>query len=367
MSLLELRDVSHRYLSSQGDLSVLNGVNLGVEAESVLAVVGESGCGKTTLGRLTVGMMKPSAGQVLFDGHDIWRLSRPEWKGFRRAVQVVHQDPYSSLNPGLPVGETLGAGLRYHKVVPRRALKAEMFRILEAVGLDATDALLQRYPHQLSGGQRQRLVIARAISLRPRLVVADEAVSMLDVSLRVSVLDLLLEMQKQYHLAYVFISHDFGVVRYMARGGRIVVMFYGVLVEEGPAEEVISRPSHPYTFLLLEAVPVPNPVVARQRRKRHFEERTDASPSPTGCVFSERCPFAGPECRSTRPPVVEVSAGHSVACFFPERVPSLTTIMEGGVHGTTGGEVPVACGNGDVGAVPLGAARSDVEGEPNRR
>jgi oligopeptide/dipeptide ABC transporter ATP-binding protein len=333
VSLLSVNNVTHRYPTTTSELPVLNGVSLEVEPGSVVAVVGESGCGKTTLGRLAIGLMKPMVGEVRYQGKDIWALSRNDWQAYRRSVQVVHQDPYASLNPGLMVEDTLKAALLHHHVVRRRDVRAELFRLLDLVDLEATPAFLRRYPHQLSGGQRQRLVIARAMSLQPRLVVADEAVSMLDVSMRVSVLDLLLSLRSEHQLSYVFISHDFGVVRYFSRTGRIIVMFFGVIVEEGPAEQVMAHPRHPYTFLLLDAIPVPDPRLARRRRSEatsKAEERVTGEPSAVGCIFSNRCPFVEEKCRSEAPPLVDISPGqpHRVACWFPDRVPDLEAIVE---------------------------------------
>ncbi len=338
MTLLSVSDVTHRYPITVSEIPVLNRVNLEVEEGSVVAVVGESGCGKTSLGRVIVGLVRPLEGEVRYEGKDIWDLSKKEHAAYRRAVQVVHQDPYASLNPGLTVEETLKTGLLYHHIVTRRTARSELFRLLESVGLEATPAFLRRYPHQLSGGQRQRLVIARTMGLRPRLVVADEAVSMLDVSMRVAVLDLLLSMRSELNLAYVFISHDFGVVRYFARGGRIVVMFFGVVVEEGPAEQLIRHPRHPYTFLLLDAVPVPDPKVARRRRTEATKvaaERVTGEPSATGCVFSNRCPYAEDKCRVDTPPLVDSGPqhGHRVACWFPDKVPDLQAVLGASAEG----------------------------------
>lgn len=338
MSLLEVVDVTHRYPTTVSELPVLNRVNLAVDPGSVVAVVGESGCGKTSLGRVVVGLVEPLEGEVRYEGKDIWDLPKKERAAYRRAVQVVHQDPYASLNPGLTVEETLKTGLLYHHIVTRRGAQSELFRLLDEVGLEATPAFLRRYPHQLSGGQRQRLVIARTMGLRPRLVVADEAVSMLDVSMRVSVLDLLLSMRSELNLAYVFISHDFGVVRYFARGGRVMVMFFGVVVEEGPAEEVVRHPRHPYTFFLLDAVPVPDPRIARRRRTEVSQvaaERATGEASASGCVFCHRCPFAEDKCRADAPPLVEAAGGdrHLVACWFPDKVPDLQAVFEASTGG----------------------------------
>ncbi len=327
MTLLQVDNVTHHYPTSTAVLPALNGVDLEVGADSVTAIVGESGCGKTTLGRIITGLVKPSEGRVLYQDEDIWRMRRGGWDRYRRGVQIVQQDPYASLNPGLTVRETLRPGLLHHHIVPRREVRGEILRLLELVGLDADEAFLRRFPHQLSGGQRQRLAVARAVSLRPELIVADEPTSMLDVSIRVAVLDLLLKFQQEQSLAYVFISHDFGVVRYFTRGGKIIVMFFGVIVEEGPAEQVIQQPRHPYSYLLLEAIPIPDPRAARERRNeivtRAIDDKADQPPSETGCIFSNRCPFVEDICRTTRPPLAEVAEGHRAACLFPERVPPL--------------------------------------------
>lgn len=319
-SIVELREIHHRFANSGEMAYVLRGVSLSVGPKEVVAVVGESGCGKTTLGRIVVGLQRPTGGSVLFEGRDIWEARRHKGKTFRRAVQLVHQDPFSSLNPSLPIGETLGAAMSYHHVAKGRQLHEEMLRLLALVGLDPTPDFLRRYPHQLSGGQRQRVVIARAVSLHPSLVVADEAVSMMDVSIRVSILQLLLDIQREESLSYLFISHDFGVVRFFAREGRILVVFYGVVVEEGPTEEVISSPRHPYTWMLLNALPVPDPELARARRVEGLEKYREGDPAMSGCSYANRCPFAEKSCRETTPALVEVSPGHRSACSLSDRI-----------------------------------------------
>ncbi|SDT01326.1 ABC transporter ATP-binding protein [Microlunatus soli] len=338
MSLLQVRNLTQYYPNSTAPLPALDDVSLEVAKDSVVAVVGESGCGKTTLGRIASGLLKPTEGEVIFDDQQVWKLPRSAWNGYRRRVQIIQQDPYASLNPGLTLMESLRPGLLRHKIVPRRQVTEEALRLLALVGLDDDEAFLRRFPHQLSGGQRQRFAIARAVSLRPDLIVADEPTSMLDVSVRVAILDLLLALQAEEGLAYVFISHDFGVVRYFTRGGRIVVMFFGQVVEEGPAEQIIGRPRHPYSFQLLEAIPVPDPRTVRARARQideaDLEDRVDQPPSLTGCIFANRCPFADDACRSTRPPLIEVAPGHRAACLYPERVPDLPdavrTVVEPG-------------------------------------
>jgi oligopeptide/dipeptide ABC transporter ATP-binding protein len=333
VSLLNVEHVSHRYETARDDRPVLNDVSLEIEPGQTLAVVGESGCGKTTLGRAIVGLVQPSAGTVSFEGKDIAKLRGADHRRYRHSVQLVHQDPYGALNPGLTVEESLAAGLRYQKIVPRREIRGEVERLLGLAGLDTSAAFLERYPHQLSGGQRQRLVIARAMALRPSLLVADEPVSMLDVSMRLSILDLLTSLGQSHGLAYLFISHDFGVVRYFATGGRIIVMFFGVVVESGPVEEVVARPRHPYTFLLLDAIPEPNPRLARRRRSeatRIAAERIEAYPADVGCIFANRCPFARERCHTERPPAMPVDGaeGHTSACWYPELVPAVTVLAK---------------------------------------
>jgi oligopeptide/dipeptide ABC transporter ATP-binding protein len=322
MSLMEVRHVTHRY--DNGGRPVLRDVSLGVDDGEIVAVVGESGCGKTTMGRLVAGLAEPSTGEITFDGTDIAGLKGRRRKEWRRQVQMVHQDPYGSLNPGLTIGSTLAPGLLGHKLATFRTVQKEMLRLLEQVGLDATPAFLQRYPHQLSGGQRQRLSIARAISLQPRLIVADEVTSMLDVSMRVAILDLLLSFRRDRGIGYMFISHDFGVVRYFAQGGRIAVMFFGSIVEEGPTEDVITTPKHPYTHMLLQAIPVPDPALARERESQNADaERLIGEPATQGCVFANRCPLVQDVCRRVAPPLAEVNGRHRAACHFSDQVPPL--------------------------------------------
>ncbi|MBO0804797.1 MAG: ABC transporter ATP-binding protein [Nocardiopsaceae bacterium] len=333
-ALVELDGVSHRFRAR--DRPAVDGVSLRVADGEIVAVVGESGCGKSTLGRIGCGIIEPSGGTVRFRGTDVSGMTGREAIGFRRCVQLVHQDPFASLNPGLPLRTTLGYAPMYHKIVSRRELDDFLLDTLRRVGLDASPEFLDRYPHQLSGGQRQRVAIARAASLNPRLIVADEAVSMLDVSMRVSVLDLMLGFREDAGMAYVFISHDLGVVRYFAGDGRIVVMFYGVIVEEGATEDVITRPGHPYTCSLLQSLPVPDPRRARSRR----EDRAAALFTPAGdagnvgdagdggCVFRRRCPLATDQC-ATAPPASDLGGNHRAACWFPDKVAELSASVLG--------------------------------------
>lgn len=351
MSLLEVKNVSHTYATGNGR-PVLHGINLSTEPGDIVALVGESGCGKTTLGRMIAGLYEPTGGSISFEGTDIATLKGRKRRQWRRQVQMVHQDPYGSLNPGLTIGSTLAPGMLQHKIANWRNVQDKMLELLQQVGLDATPDFLQRYPHRLSGGQRQRVSIARAISLEPKLIVADEVTSMLDVSMRVAILDLLLHFAKERDLGYIFISHDFGVVRYFAQGGRIAVMFFGHIVEEGPVEELITKPRHPYTHMLLQAIPVPDPKMARNRRAVEDEpevERLIGEPATEGCVFANRCPLVQDICRKQAPKLSDIGGGHRTACHFSDQVPPLahmTGITAGGNHDLTGSKAADADGIG---------------------
>lgn len=332
MSLLEVKNVSHVYQSGNGR-PVLKGVNLTAEKGEVVAVVGESGCGKTTLGRMIAGVHTPTGGTIEFNGNDINKLRGGAKREWRRQVQMIHQDPYGSLNPGLTIGSTLSPGMLKHGLANRRNVEDKMIELLRSVGLDATKDFLHRYPHQLSGGQRQRAAIARSIALEPDLIIADEVTSMLDVSMRVAILDLLLNFKQERGIGFIFISHDFGVVRYFAQGGRIAVMFFGYIVEEGPTDAVITAPKHPYTHMLLEAIPIPDPVLAHERADENADaEKFVGEPADTGCVFANRCPMVQDICRKQRPQLVDQSEGHRAACHFADEVPVLRHVeLEGDV------------------------------------
>lgn len=322
MSMLEIQNVTHTYATGSGR-PVLKDVSLSADRGGVIAIVGESGCGKTTLGRMIAGLYAPTGGAIAFDGEDIAGLRGKARRTWRRKVQMIHQDPYGSLNPGLTIGSTLAPGMLKHGLATRRDVQKKMIELLRSVGLDATKEYLRRYPHQLSGGQRQRVAIARSIALEPELIVADEVTSMLDVSMRVAILDLLLGFKRERGITFVFISHDFGVVRYFAQGGRIAVMFFGYVVEEGPTEEVINSPKHPYTHMLLEAIPIPDPKLARQRADEEDTARLIGSPAEVGCVFANRCPMVRARCRVERPPLRDLGDGRSSACHYADEVPPL--------------------------------------------
>lgn len=291
---------------SQVDLQVYEG--------ETLALVGESGCGKSTLGRLLLGLLPPTEGQVLFDGQDLAQCAPKELRALRRQMQMVFQDTAAALNPRWDVGEILAEPLRIHKLCPPREFAGRAEALLERVGLPRQ--LLGRYPHELSGGQRQRVGIARALAVEPRLVVCDEPVSALDVSVQAQMLNLLLDLQADEGLTYVLVSHDLSVVRHSA--GRVCVMFLGRVCEIGPTEEVFTAPRHPYTKLLLAAVPRPDPT----RRNENGPPLTGEIPSPvtppSGCRFRTRCPYAQARC-AQEVPKLKTEGARGVACHFPLR------------------------------------------------
>jgi oligopeptide/dipeptide ABC transporter ATP-binding protein len=276
-----------------------------------LALVGESGCGKSTTARLVLGLERPDSGTVRFDGADVHALTGSELRSFRRRAQIVFQDPVGSLNPRLRVGDALGEPLRVHGIVPRQKVQERVAELLGRVGLDPGDAA--RYPHEFSGGQRQRIGIARALSVEPDLVVADEPVSALDVSVQAQILNLLADLQEELGLTYLFIAHDLAVVRHVAR--RVAVMYLGRVVETGPCEELFARPLHPYTRALLEAAPRPRPGV-RARAPVRGEARP-GSAAERGCPFEPRCshPERDEACRAALPPLERKREGGYARCI----------------------------------------------------
>jgi oligopeptide/dipeptide ABC transporter ATP-binding protein len=326
--VLELRDVSvaftvGRTLFSSGRMAkAVDRVNLELGEGQTLALVGESGCGKTTTGKVAAGLIKPTGGQVLFYGKDVWKMKREEFKEYRRSVQIIHQDPYSSLNPMLTIYRTLSAPLFRHKLVSSKEEAVEaVSKLLEMVGLVPPEEFMNKYPHQLSGGQRQRVVIARAVSLNPKVIVADEPVSMIDVSLRLQILHLMKDLQRKMGVAYLFITHDLATGRYFARDGYTAVMYLGTIVEFGPTNSVVLEPLHPYTRALLSAIPEPDP--QRTRMKKVMQLRSLDVPSllnvPSGCKFHPRCPFfMEGKCDKRPPERYYVGKDRWVACYLYE-------------------------------------------------
>jgi peptide/nickel transport system ATP-binding protein len=300
---------------SEERVHAVDGVSLEVRRGETLGVVGESGCGKSTLGRLLVRLREPTSGTIRFDGADITTLSRRELRPFRREMQMIFQDPYASLNPRKRVSQIVGDPLRIHRAGSRGDVSRRVRELLEVVGLSPDH--VSRYPHEFSGGQRQRIGVARALALNPQLIVADEPVSALDVSIQAQVLNLLDDLQDTFDLTYVFIAHDLGVVRHVA--DRIAVMYLGVIVEVAPADELWDRPIHPYTEALLSAIPVIADENGAGRRERIVLAGEVPSPinPPSGCRFHPRCRYATEICRSVRPPLVDHGGGHVAACHHP--------------------------------------------------
>ncbi|WP_419465574.1 ABC transporter ATP-binding protein [Bhargavaea massiliensis] len=289
------------------------------EGETV-SIVGESGCGKSTTGRAILRLEEPSDGKVYFEGTDLASLSKSEMRKYRKDLQIIFQDPYASINPRQSISDVLNEAMEIQNVLPRKERRKRIIELLETVGLNGSQA--DRYPHEFSGGQRQRIGIARALSVNPKLIICDEAVSALDVSIQAQVLNLLEELQDEYGLTYLFISHDLGVVRHIS--DRVIVMYLGKIVEIGDKISIFDSPKHPYTKALLSAIPVPDP----DREREHIVLRGDVpSPidPPSGCRFHTRCPFAQEKCRVDVPELVThdgMKPGHEAACHFVEEIES---------------------------------------------
>jgi oligopeptide transport system ATP-binding protein len=318
--LLEVRDlVKHFPVGGglfgrpRGLIRAVDGVSFTIRRGETLGLVGESGCGKTTTGRCILQLERPTSGSVLYEGHDLTRLDSRALRAIRRRVQVIFQDPYSSLNPRMTVGQIVDEPLAVHRIVTDRAARAARVQALLAqVGLLPQHA--HRYPHQLSGGQRQRVGIARALAMEPSLIVCDEPVSALDVSIQAQIINLLEDLQAEFHLTYLFVAHDLSVVRHIS--DRVAVMYLGRIVEQADRQTLYEEPLHPYTQALLSAVPIPDPQVeaGRERIVLRGEVPSPLSP-PSGCVFHPRCPIAIPECARAVPPLREVRPGHWAACI----------------------------------------------------
>lgn len=321
--LLSLRGARQVFSTPRGDVPAVAGVDLDVRPGQVLCLVGESGCGKTTTARMAAGLAEPTGGEVLYHGTDLRGLDKRARAGFRRSVQYIHQDPYASLNPVRTVQSTLTAGLRRHGLVKggdqaRRAAIA----LLERVDLVPAEDHLDKYPHQMSGGQRQRVAVARALAMDPEVIIADESTSMLDVSIRVSLLNTLGALRDDLGVGFLFITHDLAVAKYFAWDGEIAVMYLGKVVEQGPAPEIVNDPRHPYTRALVSAVCEPDPDLARTKERVRLRgaDIPDPTDLPPGCDFHPRCPLHEQgRCDTERPPLVESRGRRLLACHVVNR------------------------------------------------
>ena len=322
MSLLEVKDLKVHFPVKSGMFSgaretvkAVDGVSFQIAAGETVGLVGESGCGKTTLGRAIMRLTEPTAGTIFLKGQDITQLSNSQLRPLRRKFQMIFQDPFGSLNPRMTVADIVGEALDIHGLTDSKAAREKRItELLKSVGLDA--AYAQRYPHEFSGGQRQRIGIARALAVEPELIICDEPVSALDVSVQAQIINLLRDLQQQRGLAYLFIAHDLAVVEHISH--RVMVMYLGKIVEQADAKEIIRAPKHPYTQALISAVPEVNPETQRQRIVLTGDVPSPINP-PSGCPFHPRCPIAEEKCRTVVPTLDEVQKNHWAACHLARR------------------------------------------------
>ncbi|GMV58862.1 MAG: hypothetical protein AMXMBFR72_19640 [Betaproteobacteria bacterium] len=323
--LLEVRDLVKHYPTQQGlfgsgaaKVRAVDGVSFSIASGETLGLVGESGCGKSTTGKLILRLQDPTRGTILWRGRDISRLSQGEMRPVRRELQAVFQDPYSSLNPRMRAADIVAEPIRNYDALPQAQMRERVAGLFERVGLRPDQMV--KYPFEFSGGQRQRLGIARALSVRPKLIVCDEPVSALDVSVQAQVINLLMDLQQEFRLSYLFVAHDLAVVEHISH--RVAVMYLGKVVEIAPKKAIFTRPQHPYTEALLEAVPVPDPTARRKRRVLGGDVPSPIKP-PSGCRFHTRCPYVEERCKLEEPPLKEVVPGQFVACHLRQPVAML--------------------------------------------
>ncbi|MFR5171033.1 MAG: ABC transporter ATP-binding protein [Clostridium paraputrificum] len=298
-----------------GNVKAVDGVSLEVRKGETLGIVGESGCGKSTTGRAILQLLKPTGGKVYFKDQDLSKLSKKEMRALRPKMQLIFQDPYSSLNPRMTVGQIIGEALIDHKMATKENLREKVLEVMDLCGL--AEYQIDRFPHEFSGGQRQRIGIARALALDPEFIVADEPVSALDVSIQAQIINLLAKLQKEKGFSYMFISHDLSVVEHLCQ--RVGVMYLGSMVELADKDELFDNPLHPYTKALLSAIPIPDPTIKRERIILTGDIPSPANP-PKGCKFHTRCPYVTDKCRNEAPEYREIKEGHFVACHRVEEI-----------------------------------------------
>lgn len=314
-TILEVKHLKKYFNTPKGTLHAVDDVSFTLERGKTLGIVGESGCGKSTTGRAILRLIEPTAGEVIFNGEDITKKNKEQMRLLRREMQLIFQDPYASLDPRKTVSEIIGEPLKLQKLIPDAKKRAErVHELMEVVGL--ADRLINTYPHELDGGRRQRIGIARALAMEPKLIICDEPVSALDVSIQAQILNLMQDLQEQMGLTYIFITHDLSVVNHFAND--IAVMYLGQLIEKAPSVTLFDNPVHPYTKALLSAIPVPSLRKKRQRVMLNGEISSPINPKP-GCRFAVRCPYATDRCRSEEPKLVEIEKDHFVACHLTEK------------------------------------------------
>lgn len=314
-TILEVKHLKKYFNTPKGTLHAVDDVSFTLERGKTLGIVGESGCGKSTTGRAILRLIEPTAGEVIFNGEDITKKNKEQMRLLRREMQLIFQDPYASLDPRKTVSEIIGEPLKLQRLIPDAKKRAErVHELMEVVGL--ADRLINTYPHELDGGRRQRIGIARALAMEPKLIICDEPVSALDVSIQAQILNLMQDLQEQMGLTYIFITHDLSVVNHFAND--IAVMYLGQLIEKAPSVTLFDNPVHPYTKALLSAIPVPSLRKKRQRVMLKGEISSPINPKP-GCRFAVRCPYATDRCRTEEPKLVEIEKDHFVACHLTEK------------------------------------------------
>ncbi len=316
-NILEVKDLKKWFTTGESTLGkkeivkAIDGISFSINKKETLSLVGESGCGKTTTGKVILRILDPTSGSILFEGKDITKLSRREMMRYRRKMMIIYQDPFGSLDPRMTVKNAIAEPMEVHRLGTRKEIEEKVIELMEKVGLSPD--YRNRYPHEFSGGQRQRIGIARALATNPEFIVADEPVSALDVSIQAQIINLLKDLQKEFGLTILFISHDLSVVKHISN--RIAVMYLGKIVEIAEKKELFENPKHPYTLALLSAIPIPNP---KAKKKEVILEGDLPSPinPPSGCRFHTRCPYAKPICKEVEPPLKDIGNNHMVACHL---------------------------------------------------